>query len=334
MSDAKKAMPLLGSSPHISSVYDTRKIMAVMIIALVPAAVAGVIHFGIQVLFTILVSVAAAELAEFLFRKITKQVPRNSDLSAAITGLLLALIVPPLTPYWMTALGAIFAIVVAKEFFGGLGANVFNPALVGRAFLLMSFPAVMTTWHVPAGAANFTVSTADVLTSATPMSMLQTGGVLSSLGGNYFEIVRAFLLGNHGGSIGETSIVAILAGFIFLLITRVIDWRTPVFMLASVSILSFFLGRDPLIAILGGGVFFGAVFMATDYATTPLNSKGKIIFGVGAGVIIVFIRQWGSYPEGVAYSILIMNALTPYLNRLLPKKFGYVKPAGAKGDGK
>ena len=332
MSDTKVTVPppLLGSSPHIATPYSTRKIMAGVLFSLAPASIAGIIFFGIPALLTIIVSVAAAELGEFLFRIITRQTPRNRDLSAAITGLLLALIIPPGTPLWMTALGAVFAIVVAKEFFGGLGANVFNPALIGRAFLLMSFPAAITSWSMPAQAGSFTLRAADALSGATPLGILKSGGTLESLGNNYSGILKTLFLGYHGGSIGETSFLAILTGFIFLLAAKIIDWRTPVCMIAVVFILSFILGRDPVIAVLGGGLFFGAVFMATDYVTAPFSSKGKIIFGCGAGIIVVLIRQWGAYPEGVAYSILIMNAFTPFLNKLLPKKYGYVKPVKVK----
>ena len=320
-------LPLLGSSPHIASMVSTGKIMACVLLSLAPVSFFAIYLYGFPALFTILVSIASAELAEFLFRKITGQVPRNKDLSAAITGLLLALCLPPGTPLWMTALGAIFAIVVAKEFFGGLGANVFNPALIGRAFLLMSFPAALTTWSLPTG---FVVSAADAISTATPMAIIKTGGAFVSLGNDYPEIIKTLFLGNHSGCIGESSILAILIGFVFLVCTRVIDWQTPVSMLATVFVLSFLLGRDPLIAVLGGGVAFGAVFMATDYVTSPLTVKGKIIFGCGAGIITVLVRQWGAYPEGVTYSILIMNAVTPFLNRLLPKKYGYAKPAKAK----
>lgn len=320
---------LLGSSPHIASPYSTQKIMACVLVSLAPVTVFGIALYGVPALLRILVAVAAAEAAEFLFRKITGQAPRNNDLSAAITGLLLALTLPPHTPLWMTALGAIFAIVVAKEFFGGLGANVFNPALVGRAFLLMSFPAALTTWTAPA---SFVVgqNAVDAFTGATPMAIVKAGGALTSLGTSSVEILKNLFLGFRAGSIGESSIVAILLGFVFLLVTRVIDWRAPVAMLASVAALSPLFGRDPLVAILGGGVAFGAVFMATDYVTAPLNGKGRLLFGIGAGIIVVLIRQ-GAYPEGVTYAILIMNAVTPFLNRLLPKKYGYVKPARAKG---
>ena len=335
MSDIKtsESLPLLGSSPHITTPVNTRMIMAFVLIALAPSAIAGIIFFGIPALLTILVSIAAASLGEFFFRKITKQAPRNKDLSAIITGLILALCLPPATPLWMTALGAVFAIVVAKEFFGGLGANVFNPALVGRAFLLMSFPAALTTWTQPQILAQTTstLSSADAISSATPLAVIKAGETLDSLGANYTEILQTLFLGSHTGTIGETSILAILLGFIFLLVVKVIDWRTPLSMLAVIAVFSFALGRDPLIAVLAGGAAFGAIFMATDYVTSPLTKKGRIIFGCGAGIITVLIRQWGLYPEGVTFSILIMNAATPFLNRLLPKKYGYVKPVKAKG---
>ncbi|MDR0475295.1 MAG: RnfABCDGE type electron transport complex subunit D [Treponema sp.] len=344
MSDTKNEKPvkpgtaapllLLGSSPHIASPVSSGRIMACVLVSLAPAAFFGIILYGLPALFTIIASIAGAELGEFLFRKITGQAPRNGDLSAAVTGLLLALILPPATPLWMTALGAFFAIIIAKEFFGGLGANVFNPALVGRAFLLMSFPKALTSWTAPrisivkvtADVLSGATSAADALSGPTPMAIIKSGGVLDSLGSGKAEILKTLFFGTHSGSIGESSILAILIGFVFLLVIRVIDWRTPVFMLATVALLSFFLGRDPLIAVLGGGVFFGAVFMATDYVTSPFGGAGKIIFGCGAGIIIVLIRQWGAYPEGVTYAILIMNAVTPFLNRILPKKYGFVKP--------
>ena len=339
-SDTKTAefIPLLGSSPHIVSPVNTRMIMASVLIALAPSVISGIIFFGIPALLTIAVSIAAASLGEFLFRKITKQAPRNKDLSAIITGLILALCLPPATPLWMTALGAIFAIVVAKEFFGGLGANVFNPALVGRAFLLMSFPAALTTWTQPqtiARAADAVsaagAGAADAVSAATPLAVVKAGETLNALGSSYSEIIQTLFFGSYAGTIGETSSLAILIGFVFLLLIKAVDWRTPISMLALIAILSFALGRDPLVAVLGGGALFGAVFMATDYVTTPLTGKGKIIFGCGAGIITVLIRQWGLYPEGVMFSILIMNAVTPFLNRLLPKKYGYVKPVKPKG---
>jgi electron transport complex protein RnfD len=319
---SKQQSFFLSSSPHIGSPVSARTLMARVLIALAPVSIFGVILYGLPALLTIVESIAAAELAEALFRLVTKQDLRFRDLSAAVTGLLLALILPPGTPVWITALGAVFAVVVAKEFFGGLGANVFNPALIGRAFLLMSFPVAMTTWASPSLA-----GAVDAVSAVTPLAVIKTGG---SLGADYGEIIKNLFFGIHPGSIGESSIVLILAGFVFLLITKTIDWRAPVTMTVSVFVLSFILGRDPLVAVLSGGVLFGAVFMATDYVSAPLTAAGKLIFGCGAGIITVLIRQWGNYPEGVTYGILIMNATVPFLNRLLQKKFGYVKPVKPK----
>jgi electron transport complex protein RnfD len=319
----------LGSSPHIASAVSARRLMVYVLISLAPVSIFGIILYGVPALLTILVSVAAAELAEALFRKITGQELRNGDLSAAVTGLLLALILPSDVPLWITALGAVFAIVVAKEFFGGLGANVFNPALIGRAFLLMSFPVAVTTWRTPSlfGVLYGAEALVDVVSTATPMGLLKSGAGLENLGNGYGGIIKTLFLGVHGGCIGESSIPLVLAGFIFLLATGTIDWRTPVTMMASVFVFSFALGQDPLVAVLGGGAAFGAVFMATDYVSAPITAKGKLIFGFGAGLITVLIRQWGNYPEGVSYGILIMNAVSPFLNRLFQKKYGYVKPA-------
>jgi electron transport complex protein RnfD len=335
-----------------------------MLIALTPVSIFGVVIFGLPALLNIVVSVAAAILGEALFRVITRQEVRAADLSAGVTGLLLALIIPPSTPYWMTALGAVFAVVVAKEFFGGLGANVFNPALIGRAFLLMSFPAALTTWHFPQGRfiTKFTAemgnpALADGISGVTPMNIvkaapnagkiflnlesfwpmniLKTGSDTAGIGrvfeaanlssqADYWSTVKTLFTGNHAGSIGESSIFLILAALVFLLATKTIDWRAPAGMIAAGLLASWALMMDPLVAVLGGGIVFGAVFMATDYVTAPLTSKGKLIFGFGAGLITILIRKWGSYPEGVTYGILIMNAVTPFLNRLLPKKYGFV----------
>ena len=340
---APKDQPLLyiSSSPHIGSPVSARKLMTRVLIALTPISVFGVVLFGFPALVTILVSIGAAELAEALFRKITRRDLRNGDLSAAVTGLLLALVLPPGTPLWITALGAVFAIVVVKEFFGGLGANVFNPALVGRAFVLMSFPVAATTWAVPR--AFFAVAPAaangavDVLSGATPLGIIKMGGTIADMGAglaaaglagssDYWSVLGSLFLGFRGGCIGESSILLILVGFVYLLLTRTIDWRAPVSMIVSLFAFSFFIGNDPLFSVLSGGLIFGAVFMTTDYVTAPLTAKGKLIFGLGAGLITAFIRQWGNYPEGVTYGILIINAVTPFLNRLLQKKYGFVAP--------
>jgi electron transport complex protein RnfD len=340
---APKEQPLIyiSSSPHIGSAIKTRKLMGRVLIALTPVSIFGIVLYGISALLTMLVAIAAAGIAEVLFRKIPRQDIRKGDCSAAVTGLLLALILPPGTPLWMTALGSAFAIIVAKEFFGGLGANVFNPALIGRAFLLLSFPVAITTWPLPR--AFFGVT--DAVTGATPLDLIKTGSSIAEVGtglaaaglawgSDYWSTIGNLFLGIHAGCIGESSIILILIGFAYLLLTGTIDWRAPVSMTASVFVFSFLFGRDPLFAVLSGGMLFGAVFMATDYVTAPVTASGKLIFGFGAGLIIVLIRHWGNYPEGVTYGILIMNAVTPFLNKLLQKKYGYVKPQKAKGGAK
>jgi electron transport complex protein RnfD len=326
-----------------------------MLIALSPATVFGIVVFGLPALYTVLVSVAAAVLGEALFRLVTRQEARVRDLSAAVTGLLLALSLPPSTPPWMTALGAVFAVIVAKEFFGGLGANVFNPALAGRAFMLMSFPAAMTRWHRPPS--GFALGLADELSAAsivdgvsgvTPLNIAKSlaggnrlGEAVAALGkdlfaagasgADYWSTIKTLFIGNHAGAIGESSVLLILAACLFLLITKTIDWRAPLAMTLVGLLASLALGYDPLFGVFSGGLLYGAVFMTTDYVTAPLTSKGKLIFGCGAGLITVLIRRLGGYPEGVTYGILIMNALSPFLNRLLPRKYGYVprkKPHG------
>jgi len=341
-----KEHPLLylSSSPHIASPVNARMLMGRVLIALTPVSIFGIVIYGVPALLTMLVSIASAEIAEALFRKITRQDLRNRDFSAMVTGLLLALILPPGTPLWMTALGAVFAIIVAKEFFGGLGANVFNPALIGRAFLLMSFPVAITTWAIPRAFFGADAGSAvDALSSATPLGLIKLGNSVSDVGAmlaarglaagsDYGSTILSLFLGFRGGCIGESSILLILVGFVYLLVTKTIDFRAPVSMVLSVFVFSLLFGSDPLFAVLSGGVIFGAVFMTTDYVTAPLTAKGKIIFGCGAGLVAVLIRQLGNYPEGASYGILIMNAVTPFLNRLIQKKYGYVKPA--KGSAK
>jgi electron transport complex protein RnfD len=330
--------------------------MAHVLIALAPAAIFGIIMYGLHALLVILVCIAAAAGGEALFRFIVKRESRMGDLSAVVSGLLLALILPPSIPLWMAVLGAVFATVVVKEFFGGIGANVFNPALTGRAFLLMSFPAAVTSWISPKGISPLNLPSApeavsaasgaaalplDSISGATPLSIVKIGGTVadagsqlaaSGLAGNagYLATLRTLFFGWHSGTIGESSVLLILAGCFYLLVTRVIDWRAPLAMIASSFVLLLCLGMDPVFGILAGGLLFGAVFMATDYTTAPLTSKGKLIFGAGAGIITVLIRRWGNFPEGVTYGILIMNAATPFLNRLLQKKYGYVPPPKAE----
>jgi electron transport complex protein RnfD len=305
--------------------------MGTVLIALAPVSIFGIVIFGFQALLNIVVAMATAIATEALFRLVTRRQIRPCDLSAGVTGLLLALVIPPSMPLWMTALGSVFAVIVAKEFFGGLGCNVFNPALVGRAFLMMSFPAAMTTWHHPQN--GFTLSLADAVSGASPLGIVATGdpGRFAPSSDSYWPAMKELFFGYHAGSTGETSIMLILAAFLFLLVTRTVDWRAPVSMIVTAAVAAFALGMDPLFSVLSGGLVFGAVYMATDYVTAPVTRWGKVIFGVGAGLLAVLIRKWGVYPEGTSYGILIMNCAVPFLNKLLDRKYGYVPKKKGKG---
>jgi len=318
----KPLLPLLASSPHIAAPVNSRMLMGNMLVALTPVSIFSVLNFGLPVLLNIIVAVTVSVGGEVLFRLVTRRDIRAKDLSAGVTGLLLALVIPPSLPLWMTALGALFAIIVAKEFFGGLGANVFNPALAGRAFLLMSFPSAMTTWHIPQE--RFPLALTDATSGASYLGALKTGA------GPAPNLLKEMFFGYQSGSAGETSALLILAAFIYLVATRTIDWRAPVSMILTAFAAAFFLGFDPLLAVLSGGLLFGAVYMTTDYVTSPLFPWGKVIFGAGAGLITVLIRKFGTYPEGVCYSILIMNCAVPFLNKLLPRKYGFVSTGGGK----
>ncbi len=318
---------VLSSSPHSFTPVTTPRMMLSVVIALIPAVGYGVFLYGLSALALILVSVGSAVAAEFLFRKLIKATTTIGDFSAVITGLLLALILPPKTPLWMAALGAVFAIVVAKEFFGGLGANPFNPALIGRAFLLMSFPAAITTWTMP----NGLPLAADALSTATPLALMKQGSSLADVA-TYFgasdvgAFMRQLFMGYRSGSLGESSILLILLGGLFLIAIGVVQWIVPAAVLASTFVFAWLFGMNPLLALLSGGVVFGAFFMATDYSTRPLTPVGQAVFGVGIGMITVIIRKFGGFPEGVTYSILIMNIVTPYLNKIRVKKYGFVPP--------
>jgi electron transport complex protein RnfD len=324
---------LLSSSPHVYSPVSVRRIMLAVIIALAPTAIYGICLYGLPALILIVTTVASAVASEWLFRLALKRATSVGDLSAVVTGLLLALILPPSTPLWMAILGAVTAIVVAKEFFGGLGANPFNPALIGRAVLIMSFPAALTTWHRPFA------GIVDAASTATPLNMVKQGmamkDVFASVGvtdqaGFYLQL----FLGNRAGSLGESSILLVTIGGLFLLAIGVIQWAIPATILASTALFSWIFGMDPLFSVLSGGVAFGAFFMATDYATSPMTLKGKLIYGSAIGALIVLIRKLGGFPEGVTYAILVMNMLTPYLDKLRARKYGYVKPAPSAGAAK
>ena len=300
----------LSSSPHFSDKSSTSGIMLAVVIALLPLCVYGVILFGIPALVTIIVSTACCVVFEMLFQMATKQTITIKDCSAIVTGILLALVLPPTTPIWMTMLGSAFSIIVAKSFFGGLGANIFNPALAGRAFMFVSFPSQMgATWLQPS---------ADAISSATVLSTIKAGSFSANT-----DTYLQYFLGNRAGCIGETSIALILLAFLYLLITRVIDGKATISMVATVALATWLSGGDVVMALISGGLLFGAVFMVTDYATTPVTSWGRIAFGIGCGLITFLIRKFGGYPEGVMFSILIMNAVTPFLNNLTRRKYGY-----------
>ena len=317
----------LSSSPHFSFKLKTQYIMAGVLIALLPECIAGIVFFGWRALVTILVSVASCVLFEYLFQLATKQKIVVSNLSAAVTGVLLALVCPPTIPWWMIVIGAACAVIVAKGLFGGIGSNVFNPALTGRAVLFIGFPAAMgSRWLEP--------HTIDAISSATSLSQLKSGAIDSI---DYLQ----FFLGNRAGCIGETSILLILISFIFLLATKIIDWRAPVTMVLTVIAGAFIsglaktgtisgAGNEILINLLTGGLLFGATFMVTDYATTPVTKPGRLVFGFGCGLITFLIRRFGGYPEGVMFSILIMNAIAPFLNNLTVRMYGYGKKAGRR----
>ena len=293
-------------SPHVRSGATTRRIMLDVCLALLPAVIFAVYWFGFGVLLTVLLSVASAILSEFLMEKALRRPVTIDDGSAAVTGLLLALTLPAGTPWYVPVLGSVFAICIAKQVFGGLGDNFVNPALAGRAFLLASFPAAMTTYPL----------VADAVTSATPLSSEFAGSV---------DYLQAFI-GRIGGCIGEVSTLALLIGAAYLLIRRVIDWRIPLSYLGTMALLTVIGGGNVLDSLLLGGTVLGAFFMATDYVTSPVTSWGRVIYGVGIGIINYTIRRWGAYPEGTTYAILLMNIAAPLIERFTrPRKYGEVK---------
>ena len=275
----------LSSSPHFTEGLSTQKVMLMVIISMLPECIAGVIFFGAAALVRILVSVVSCVAFEALFQKITKDKIRVSNLSAVVSGILLALVIPSTTPIWMVVLGALVAMVVAKGLFGGIGSNVFNPALTGRAFMFISFPAAMgACWFNPE---------IDAISGATILSQIKNGSVTATP-----DLYMQYFLGNRAGCIGETSILLILISFAFLALIHVIDWRAPLAMVATTALCTLLSGGDVLLALLTGGLLFGATFMVTDYATSPLTGYGRLVFGFGCGLITFLIRKLGGYPEG------------------------------------
>ncbi|MBU1006050.1 MAG: RnfABCDGE type electron transport complex subunit D [Candidatus Omnitrophica bacterium] len=303
-------------APHIRSGLSTRAIMYLVILALLPSGVAGIYIYGFSSLRVILISMISCVVFEAAFLKLRNRDPKIAlDGSALLTGLLLAYNLPPEMPFWLPVVGGAVSIILAKQIFGGLGHNIFNPALVGRVFLQISWPVYMTTWKNPRWAV-------DAVSTATPLA--KEGAPLF----NYMDL----FLGNHGGCIGEVCILALAVGAVFLLVMKIISWHIPFTFIGTVMLLTWIFGGDSMFSgdftfhLLSGGLVLGAFFMATDYVTRPLTKKGKIIFGIGCGIMTVVIRLRGSYPEGVSYAILFMNAVVPLIDRYTKtRKYGLQK---------
>ena len=321
---------LVSPSPHIHSKTSTKSLMRDVVIALLPAVIVSIVFYGWKELLVISVSVLSCVLLESLITRYMLRKPDTiCDWSAAVTGVLLALNLPPTTPWWVVLIGAAVAIGVAKMTFGGLGQNVFNPALVGRVFLLISFPTYMTHWEIPQGLFGL-----DAVTGATPLGVIKEGlmqggdvaGIMAENGYSYSQM----LLANIGGSAGEASAIALLVGFVYLLVRNVIKPWITLSVLGTVAVVSLIFSlidpaqyTGPLFNLLSGGMILGACFMATDYVTSPMSTKGGIVFGVGIGFITLMIRYFGAYPEGMSFAILIMNSTVPLLNRWFhQKKYG------------
>ena len=301
---------IVSSSPHIHAKDTTQSIMRDVLIALTPAAVAGVVLFGLRALFVIIACVVSSVLSEFVFNLIVKKKQTVADLSAAVTGLILALCLPAKTPIWQAVIGSVFAIIVVKCLFGGIGCNFANPAATGRVFLLVAFSTAV------GGGSATAFMDADIVASATPLEVIKLGnGTLPS--------IIDMLLGNRAGAIGETCIVALVLGGIYLIVRKVIHWEVPVIYIATVFLLSLIIKQDVTVAlyqVLGGGLVIAAFFMITDYVSTPINRLGKTVFAFGCGIITVLIRFFGSYPEGVSFAILLMNILSPYIEKWCTRK--------------
>ncbi|HET6556648.1 MAG TPA: RnfABCDGE type electron transport complex subunit D [Prolixibacteraceae bacterium] len=327
----------ISPSPHIHSGDSVNKIMYSVILALLPAFIWSVMMFGLDSVRVTLLAVAACVGFEYVIQKyILQKAPQVTDGSAVLTGILLAFNVPASVPSWMIIVGSLVAIGIAKMPYGGLGNNPFNPALVGRVFMLISFPVQMTSWPAPG------TSGVDAVTTATPLAILKegvkNGQPISELTSNLPSNMDLFF-GSMAGSLGEISVAALLLGGLFMLIRKVITWHIPVSMMAGVVLFSGIFWMidpsqyaDPLFHLMTGGVILGAFFMATDMVTSPMNAKAQLIFGAGIGILTMLIRLWGAYPEGVSFAILIMNAMVPLLNRYVkPKRFGELSVQTIKG---
>ncbi len=330
---------VITSSPHVHDTESVSKIMWIVNLTLLPAAIFSVINFGIPALITMLICIIGSAACEAAIQYWQKKEITVTDGSAVLTGLLLAMCLPAGIAWYVPLIGSVAAIAIAKHTMGGLGHNVFNPAHIGRAFIMASYPVAMTTWAVSrignnadfSGAVN-KIGTLNAVTGATPLGILKQQGyqaLVDSFGGQ-MAMYKALLIGNTGGSLGETSAILLLLGGLVLIIKKYINWQVPVVMIGTVGLLTWIFGNkaafftgDPILHMLSGGLIIGAFFMATDMVTTPMTVKGQIIFAAGCGVLTVLIRLYGGYPEGVCYSILLMNAVTPLIDRyVFPVKFG------------
>lgn len=322
--EIKDKLLTVSAAPHIRSNQSTQRIMLDVIIALIPAILGSIYFFGFNSLKILFISVTSAVVAEFLIQRVFKKESSINDLSAIITGILLAFNLPASAPWWLPMMGSVFAIIIVKELFGGIGSNFMNPALAGRAFLLASWPTHMS---------SFTGIRPDVVSQATPLAMMKygvdAGASATVAGAQELPSVLQMFLGNIPGAIGETSALLLLLGAAYLIYRGVIDWKVPVIYIGTTAIMLLVLKVDPEmipVHIFGGGLILGACFMATDYATSPVTSRGRIIFAIGAGLLTAIIRVKGGYPEGVSYSILLMNVATPIIEKFTrPRVFGEVK---------
>jgi len=306
----------LSPGPHLLSKENTQTLMLDVLIALLPTVAAGIYLFGSKAAWVLSVAVASSVVCEYAWQKLMKQPVRIADLSAVVTGLILGLNLPAQTPLWIPAIGSAIAILLVKQLFGGLGQNFLNPALLARAILLSSWPAHMSVYFLPIRV----LGTSSVLPSADAVSAATA--LVRPSGYQTYDL----LIGNIPGTIGEVCKIAILIGFLYMLFVGTVSWHIPVVFVGTTALLTLILGGDPLAAVLSGGVLFGAVFMATDYVTHPILRTGQVFFAIGCGLIVTVIRQFGSYPEGVTFAILLMNILTPLIDQLMSRRvYGMVK---------